>query len=126
MIATDDNGSRDFAARYQIVDGQAGILVESARRRRSLKRGGGAQHMELQESRVFQPLPSDEMLAVDEALDLLAAKDPTAADLVKLKYFVGMTMEESAAALGLPLRNAERIWTYARAWLRRKMAGDVK
>jgi DNA-directed RNA polymerase specialized sigma24 family protein len=66
------------------------------------------------------------MLAVDEALDLLAAQDPTAADLVKLKYFVGMTMEEAAAALGLPLRNAERIWTYARAWLRRKMAGDAQ
>lgn len=102
------------------------ILVESARRRRSLKRGGGAPHVELEESRVFQPMPSDEMLAVDEALDRLAAKDPTAADLVKLKYFVGMTMEEAAAALGLSLRNAERIWTYARAWLRRKMVDDVK
>jgi RNA polymerase sigma factor (TIGR02999 family) len=102
------------------------ILVESARRRRSLKRGGGAQHVELEESRVFQPMPSDEMLAVDEALDLLAAKDPTAADLVKLKYFVGMNMEEAAAALGLSLRNAERIWTYARAWLRRRISDGGK
>ncbi|MCL4177853.1 MAG: sigma-70 family RNA polymerase sigma factor [Verrucomicrobia bacterium] len=97
------------------------ILVESARRRWSLKRGGGAQHVELQESQIFQPMPSDELLAVDEALDLSAAKDPTAADLVKLKYFVGMNMEEAAAALGLSLRNAERIWAYARAWLRRKV-----
>ena len=53
-----------------------------------------------------------------------AAKDPTAADLVKLKYFVGMNMEEAAAALGLSLRNAERTWAYARAWLRRKVTED--
>ena len=63
--------------------------------------------------------PSDELLAIDEALDRLAAEDPQAADLVKLRYFVGMTMEEAAAALGLPLRTAERLWTHARAWLRR-------
>jgi RNA polymerase sigma factor (TIGR02999 family) len=102
------------------------ILVESARRRRSQKRGGGAQHVELQESQVYQPMPSDELLAVDEALDLLAAKDPTAADLVKLKYFVGMNMEEAAAALGLSLRKAERIWSYARAWLRRQVSDGGK
>jgi RNA polymerase sigma factor (TIGR02999 family) len=97
------------------------ILVESARRKRSLKRGAGAQRVELDESNLFQSLPSEEMLAIDEALDLLAAQDPTAADLVKLKYFVGMRMEEAAAVLGLSLRNAERIWSFARAWLRRKM-----
>jgi RNA polymerase sigma factor (TIGR02999 family) len=97
------------------------ILVESARRKRSLKRGAGAEHVEFVESQVSQTLPTDEILAVDEALDLLAAEDPTAADLVKLKYFVGMTMEEAAAALGLSLRNAERIWAYSRAWLRRKV-----
>lgn len=98
------------------------ILVESARRKRSLKRGAGAQHIEFLDSQVSQTMPSEEMLAVDEALDLLAAQDPTAADLVKLKYFVGMKMDEVAAALGLSLRNAERIWAYSRAWLRRKVA----
>jgi RNA polymerase sigma factor (TIGR02999 family) len=101
------------------------ILVESARRRRSLKRGAGAKPVELQESQVFQALPSEEMLAVDEALDLLAIQDPTAADLVKLKYFVGMKMEEAAAVLGLSLRNAERLWAYSRAWLRGKMRDEV-
>lgn len=101
------------------------ILVESARRRRSLKRGAGAHRVELEESHGFLAMPSEEMLAVDEALDLLAAHDPTAADLVKLKYFVGMTMDEAAAALGLSLRNTERIWAYARAWLRRKV-GDTR
>lgn len=97
------------------------ILVESARRKRSLKRGAGAHREELNESQLVQAAPSDEMLAVDEALDLLAAEHPTCADLVKLRYFVGMTMEEAGAALGLPLRTAERLWTYSRAWLRRKI-----
>ncbi|MBI4323827.1 MAG: sigma-70 family RNA polymerase sigma factor [Chloroflexi bacterium] len=100
------------------------ILVESARRKRSLKRGAAAQREELNESHLVQTAPSDEMLAVDEALDLLAAEDPTSADLVKLRYFVGMTMEEAATALGLPLRTAERLWTYSRAWLRRKI-GEI-
>ena len=84
-------------------------------------RGGAAQREELHESHLVQAVPSDEVLAVDEALDLLAAEDPTSANLVKLRYFVGMTMEEAAAALGIPLRTAGRLWAYARAWLRRKI-----
>ena len=71
---------------------------------------------------LFQSLPSDEMLAIDEALDLLAKEDPKAADLVKLKYFVGMTMADAAQALGISLRSAERTWKYSRAWLRRKVS----
>jgi RNA polymerase sigma factor (TIGR02999 family) len=102
------------------------ILVESARRKRSLKRGAGVQHIEFLDALAPQTMPSEELLAVDEALDLLAAEDPTAADLVKLKYFVGMKMDEVAVALGLSLRNAERIWAYSRAWLRRKIAGHEK
>jgi len=97
------------------------ILVDSARRRRSQKRGAGERPVDLQDLQLFQPMPSDELLAVDEALDRLAAEDPTAADLVKLKYFVGMTMEDAAKALGLSLRNAERMWQYSRAWLRRRV-----
>jgi RNA polymerase sigma factor (TIGR02999 family) len=100
------------------------ILVESARRKRTMKRGGAAQREELEESLLAQAPVSDEMLAVDEALDQLAAKDPLAADLVKLRYFVGMTMEEASAALGIPLRSAERLWTYARAWLRQKIGSS--
>jgi len=100
-------------------------LVESARRKRSLKRGGAAVREELQDWHLLASAPSDEMLFVDEALDLLAAQDPTAANLVKLRYFVGMNMDEAATALGLPLRTAERLWTYARAWLRRKMREET-
>ena len=64
-----------------------------------------------------------ELLVVDEALDLLAKEDPAAAELVKLRYFVGMTMDEAATTMGIPLRSAERTWSYARAWLRRQI-GD--
>ncbi len=122
----DGNEHFDGRAHFFAVAAEAmrRILVESARRKQSLKRGGGAQREELDESLVVQSVPSEEMLAVDEALDLLAVEDNTAADLVKLRYFVGMTMEEAATALGLSRRTAERLWTYAKAWLRRKMSAD--
>ncbi len=94
------------------------ILVDSARRKRSLKRGAAPLREELQEEHWVQDLRSDELLAVDEALDLLSVEDPTSAELVKLRYFVGMNMADAASALNLPLRTAERIWTFARAWLR--------
>jgi RNA polymerase sigma factor (TIGR02999 family) len=100
------------------------ILIEAARRKRSLKRGGAFERSELDESQLVQKQPTEEMLAIDEALDLLAAEDPVSADLVKLRYFVGLTMEEAARALGLPLRTVERLWAYARAWLRRKIQED--
>jgi RNA polymerase sigma factor (TIGR02999 family) len=119
------DGNERFAGRAHFfavaAEAMRRILVESARRRNSLKRGGGVQPEELDEAHLVLGAPSEEMLAVDEALDLLAAEDRVASDLVKLRYFVGMTMEEAAAALGLPLRTAERIWTYSRAWLRRRI-----
>jgi RNA polymerase sigma factor (TIGR02999 family) len=123
------DGNEQFAGRAHFfavaAEAMRRILVESARRKRSLKRGAGAEREELNEAHLVQTTPTDEMLAVDEALDLLAAEDSTSADLVKLRYFVGMTMEEAAVALGLPLRTAERLWTYARAWLRRKIGGGI-
>lgn len=119
------DGNERFAGRAHFfavaAEAMRRILVESARRKRSLKRGGGAQREELNESHLVLAAPSEELLAIDEALNLLAAQDPVSADLVKLRYFVGMTMEEAAAALGLPVRTAERLWTYARAWLRREI-----
>ena len=101
------------------------ILVEHARRRRSLKRGGGAEREEFDESLLILAAPPDELLAVHDALDVLAAKDPQAAELVKLRYFVGMTMEEAATAMGLPKRTAENLWTYARTWLHREIRRQV-
>src|SRR5262245_16617242 len=97
------------------------ILVENARRKRSLKRGGTFVRRELQEAELLAPEPSEDLLAVDEALTRLAATDGTAANLVQLRYFGGLTMPEAAQSLDLPLRTAERLWAYARAWLREQI-----
>lgn len=99
------------------------ILVDSARRKNAAKRGRGAERVELEEGHWVQGMRPEELVAVDEALDLLATEDPTAAELVKLRYFVGMNREEAAATMGLSLRTADRVWTYARAWLRRHIGG---
>jgi len=99
------------------------ILVEHARRKQSLKRGSGAEHVELNESMLVLTAPPDELLAVHEALDKLALRDSAAAELVKLRYFIGMTMEEAAAVLSLSKRTAENLWTYARVWLHREIGG---
>ncbi len=99
------------------------ILIERARRRRVLEKSGFVEREDLSESKIVCTAPTDELLAVHEALDLLAAEDAAAANLVKLRYFVGMTMPEAATAMGLPLRRAERLWTFARAWLRHSVSG---
>src|SRR4030095_15679237 len=97
------------------------ILVDSARRKHATKRGSGASPEELKEDNWVEQGPSEELLAVDEALEALSKEDPTAANLVKLRYFAGMTMTEAALTLGMPLRSTEALWTYARAWLRRQI-----
>jgi len=94
------------------------ILVDHARRKQRLKRGGGAEHEEVAENTIALTVPADELLAVDEAVSELGKVDPQVAELVKLRYYVGMTMVEAAASLGLAPRNAERLWTFGRAWLR--------
>ena len=99
------------------------ILVDHARRKQSQKRGGGVDNLELEDAALILTAPADELLAVHEALDELAREDAAAAELVKLRYFVGMTMEEAATALGLPKRTAENLWTYARVWLHRAIRG---
>lgn len=95
------------------------ILVDHARKRLSQKRGGGVEAEELNEWMFVLMAPPDELLAVNDALDKLALEDPVAAELVKLRYFVGMKMDDAAQALGLSLRSAERLWVYSRVWLKR-------
>jgi RNA polymerase sigma factor (TIGR02999 family) len=97
------------------------ILVDHARRKKSLKRGSGVGAEEFNEGSFILAGPPEELLAVNDALDRLAAKDPQAAELVKLRYFVGMTMEQAASAMAMAPRSAERLWTYARAWLKREI-----
>ncbi|MBI2926287.1 MAG: sigma-70 family RNA polymerase sigma factor [Verrucomicrobia bacterium] len=99
------------------------ILIETARRKLSQRRGGGLERVELDESLLVLERPSDEMLAVNEALEKLAREDRLAADLVNLRYFVGMTLPEAAEALGLSPRTADRLWAFARTWLRLEIEG---
>ena len=113
-----DNRAHFFSA---TAEAMRRILVDSARRKQAAKRGSGAVREELREEHWVDRGPPDELLAVDEALDLLAKEDPSAANLVKLRYFVGMSMNEVATTMGMSLRSTEALWTYARAWLRRQM-----
>jgi len=94
------------------------ILIDKARRKASQKRGGDQPPEEFHESRIELRAPSAEILAVHDALDALAAEDRMAAEVVKLRYFVGMTIPEIADALGLAPRTADRHWAFARAWLK--------
>lgn len=93
------------------------ILVEKARQKQRLKRGGARNRVVLPEPELVADDRVEEVLRVSEALDSLAETDPEAADLVKLRFFAGLTLAEAAAALGIPRRSIDRIWAYAKAWL---------
>ena len=94
------------------------ILIERARRKLAAKHGAGAEHVDADEIEIAAPTAKDdELLAVHEALDALAAYDARKAELVKLRYFVGLTIDEAADVLGISAPTAKRDWTYARAWL---------
>jgi RNA polymerase sigma factor (TIGR02999 family) len=101
------------------------ILVESARRKRSLKAGGDRQRSPLDDDAIVVPSRHPDLLALDDALARLAEHRPEIAQLVTLRYFGGLTMQQVAVSLDIPLRTAERNWTYARAWLLQELAdGD--
>jgi RNA polymerase sigma factor (TIGR02999 family) len=100
------------------------ILVDRARQRNAQRRVGHLQQTELTESKVAADPRDDELLAVHEAMERLAQKDPVSADLVNLRYFVGLNMAQAAEALGIPLRAAERLWTFAKCWLRKEISQE--
>ncbi len=101
------------------------ILVENARRKGRLKRGGQRQRVDLAHVDAAAQAPSEDLLALNEALDLLAAEDPQKAELVKLRFFGGMSGQEAANCLGISRATADRHWAYARAWLYDRLrAGD--
>lgn len=101
------------------------ILVERARRKHREKRGGGAEHVDVAELEIAAPPGNEEeSLAVDEALDRLAAHDARKAEVVKLRYFVGFSFEETAEVLGISVPTAKRDWAYARAWLHQEIGPD--
>ncbi|HJZ92486.1 MAG TPA: sigma-70 family RNA polymerase sigma factor [Gemmataceae bacterium] len=111
------NGRGHFLA--AAAEAMRRILVDHARRKKCRKRGGGRARAEFREESLAAPDGPDEILAVDEALAGLAAKDPQAAQLVKLRYFAGLSVDEAAQVLGISPRSVDRLWAYARAWLRR-------
>jgi RNA polymerase sigma factor (TIGR02999 family) len=102
------------------------ILVDHARRKAAARHGGGLGRLTLDPDLAAAPEPREDLIALDEALNRLAAEDPLKADLVKLRYFAGLSLLEAAKTLGLSERTAHRHWAYARAWLRRAVEGDEK
>ena len=98
------------------------ILIERARRKARVRHGGGAQQLDLDQLSVATNDRPDQLLALHDALDRLEQVDAAAALLVKLRFFAGLTMPQAAEAMSIPLRTAERNWTYARAWLHRALS----
>lgn len=117
-----DNRGHFFAA---AAEAMRRILVENARRKRTGKHGGGRARQDLDELQLAAPELGEDLLALDDALNRLAAQDPVKADLVKLRHFAGLTIEEAAQALGISMTTANRYWAYARAWLHQEIiSGD--
>jgi RNA polymerase sigma factor (TIGR02999 family) len=114
------DGRRHFLA--AAAEAMRRILVESARRKRRARHGGGRRQVELEEEHLLTQSPiDDDLLAINEVLDQLSGIDQQAAELVKLRYFAGMTTEQAAEVLGVPARTAYRTWSFARAWLYRRL-----
>lgn len=101
------------------------ILIDNARRKQRVKHGANQVRDELHESRIALAVPSEELLAVNDALAEFARENPQAAEVVRMRYFVGMTVEEIAAALELAPRTVDRHWAFARAWLKRAIRSSL-
>lgn len=123
------DGQEHFANRRHFFKSAATamrqILIDNARRKQRLKHGANQAGEELHESRIAVAVPSEELLAVHEALAALAREEPEAAEVVQMRYFVGMTVPEIAVALDLAPRTVDRHWAFARAWLKRTIRGSL-
>ena len=97
------------------------ILIDAARRKQTRKHGGDLERIDLDDIEIEAPVPGDKLLELHEALDLLAEHDPRKAQLVKLRYFAGLTIEESAKLLGISTPTAKRDWSYSRAWMMQRI-----
>jgi RNA polymerase sigma factor (TIGR02999 family) len=100
------------------------ILVEKARRQQRVKHGGQRRRVEMDGERLVCSVPEDQILALDEALERFAQEEPEKAQLVKLRFFAGLSIEEASGALGISRATASRHWTYARAWLRDALSAE--
>ena len=101
------------------------ILIEKARRRKRIRHGGGQGRANLDDVEIAAPEDDERLLAIHESLDKLAAEDPVKADVVKLRFFVGLTDRETAESLGISERTVERHWAYAKAWLLRAIREET-
>jgi RNA polymerase sigma factor (TIGR02999 family) len=102
------------------------ILVENARRKGRARHGGELERVDLEIADLPARMPSDQLIALDEALQELTRQDPVKGKLVTLRFFGGLTMEQASKALGISLVTAHRYWTFARAWLYRRITGDTR
>jgi len=122
-MAADPGQAWDSTAHFigAAAEAMRRILIENARRKQTLQRGGDLVRTTLDTAGITAPLPDDQLLALDEALERLAQEDPLAAQLVKLRFFIGLPHREAAAILGLSHTRADRAWLFAKAWLAREM-----
>ena len=122
-------GNEHFANRRHFfkaaADAMQQILIDIARRKQRLKHGANRVGDELHESRIAMSVPSEDLLAVNDALAALTLEDPQAAEVVRMRYFVGMTVPEIAVALDLAPRTVDRHWAFARAWLKRTIRASL-
>ena len=118
-LTGDENGQWDGRAHFfgAAAEAMRRILINNARRRQARRHGGGQQRLDVHELEIAATGKDDEMLAVNEALEKLAAHDAAKAELVKLRYFVGLSNAEVAGLLGISEPTVKRQWTYAKAWL---------
>ncbi len=116
-----ENRGHFFAA---AAEAMRRILVESARRKKAAKHGGGLQRHDADELPIAMPEPTEDLVALDEALDQFAAVEPVKAQLVKLRYFAGLTIEQAAEVLRISSATAKRHWNYSRAWLFRAITEE--
>jgi RNA polymerase sigma factor (TIGR02999 family) len=118
LIGTEDvkwNGRAHFFG--AAAEAMRRILIDSARRRRAQRHGGGKAKLDIDQIEVAAPVKDEELLVISEALEKFAARDKQKAELIKLRYFVGVTIEEAAEILGISTATANRWWNYSRAWL---------
>jgi RNA polymerase sigma factor (TIGR02999 family) len=118
------NGPAHFYA--AAAEAMRRILIENARRKKAQKRGANLQRVDFDKVELAVAEPPDEVLALDDALKRLAEKDPVKGELVKLRFFAGLTTEQAAEVLGVSVATADRYWVYARAWLYQAIYGDEK
>lgn len=121
LIGSDDGRASQWDSRGHFFGAAAEamrrILIDRARNRKRLKRDGERQRIDLDQIQMALDTPSEELIALDEALEKLASEYPECAQLVKLRFFAGLSLGNAAAALGVPRRTADRQWAFARAWL---------